>query len=154
MPVRYYYFFTAVLSIILILGLKDEKNAREYAQDGKYTTEMLGEVARHQEANPDIIVSLGYESDLSASVYLQEKYGIKSVFNVNYSHFDDNKVHDGWITDLAEKESIDFNKAGMYLGYYGEIENLMENNGVNLENFLQYKYGKYVLYINKFMDNI
>lgn len=154
LPVRYYYFFIAVLSIILILGLKDEKNAREYAQDGKYTTEMLGEVARNQEANPDIIVSLGYERDLSASVYLQEKYGIKSLFNVNYSHSDDNKVHDGWITDLAEKESIDFNKAGMYLGYHGEIENLMENNGVNLENFLQYKYGNYVLYINKFMDNI
>lgn len=145
--------FMVFLTLALIVGGKESESACLYAMDGKNTTEMMEQIARYEDLNPDIIISLGYEMDFSVSVYLQEKYGIKTVYNVNYSGNDGSVVQDGWRKDPEEREGIEFDKAHMYLGYGEKIESDMKNYGLNIEDFSAYKYGKYVLYVSKIFDD-
>lgn len=152
-PVCFYNFFMVFFALMLAAGYKDDESAWRYAQDGKNTTAMMEQVAEYKELNPDIVVSLGYEMDVSASIYLQERYGIKTVYNLNYSEGNGSLVYDGWRKDQKEKDSIEFDKAHMYLGYMNGIEDDMENHGLNLKDFSLYIYGDYALYIDKTLDD-
>lgn len=152
-PFSYYSFFMIFLAIMLASGYGDDESARKYAQDGKNTTEMMDQIAEYKDLSPDIIVSLGYEMDVSASIYLQEKYGIKTVYNLNYSRNDGSRVYDGWRTDQEEKDAIEFDEAHMYLGYANEIKSEMSNHGLHVEDFSLYTYGDYALYVDKIFDD-
>lgn len=151
-PVFCHYIFMVFLALVLTLGYKDDESACQYAQDGKNTTEMMGKIAEYGDMKPDIIVSLGYEMDVSVSVYLQEKYGIKTVYNVNYSGSDDGIAHDGWKKSLEEKDGIELDKGHIYMGYGEELEKDMEAYGLSMEDFSAYEYGKYALYVSNAFD--
>lgn len=144
-----YYVFITLMALVLIVGSNDAEQARAYGEDGKNTTAMLSMTAGYAGENPNIIVGMGYEKDYSASVYLQEKYDIKSVYNLYYSDAEDNAVHDGYLCDEDEKEEISIYDAGIFIGYPHTILPIMEEYGILPQNFEIYSFGDYVLYVSK-----
>lgn len=144
-----YYVFVTFMALTLIVGVNDEEQARTYAADGKNTTSMLSMAAAYADKNPNIIVGEGYEKDFSSSVYLQEKYHVKSVYNLYYSTVENGIVRDGYLCDADEKEAITIDEAQMFIGYPDMLIPIMEEYGISRQNLESYAFGDYVLYIVK-----
>lgn len=144
-----YYMFVIFMALAMITGVNDEDRARGYAEDGKNTTIMLSKVVEYADETSNIIVGIGYEEDFAAAVYLQEKYNIKSTYNLFYTARKDNIVHDGYICDADEKETITLEEAQIFMGYSHAIIPIMEEYSISQQNFELYTYGDYALYIRK-----
>lgn len=144
-----YYVFVIFMALTLIMGVNNEEQARIYAEDGKNTTSMLCMAATYADENPNIIVGMGYEKDISASVYLQEKYHVKSVYNLYYSIVENGMARDGYRRDMNEKEAIAIDEAQMFIGYPDMLIPIMEENGIFKQNLESYAFGNYALYIVK-----
>lgn len=144
-----YYVFITCMAFILIIGSNDEEQARIYAKDGKNTTSILSMAASYADGNSNIIVGMGYEKDCSASVYLQEKYHIRSVYNLFYSPVEGDMVRDGYLCDADEKEMIAIEEAQMFIGYPDTITSLMGEYDISLQGFESYAFGDYMLYVLK-----
>ena len=137
------------------MGFDFKEMATIYAVDGKNSTAVLRKIAEYSEKSPDVLVSLTAECDISASMYLQEEYGMDSVYNINYSiQKEDGKAYDGWVCRQKEKECIYFDEAQIYFGYDDTIEKLMLGCNLKLENFNLYSFGNYVIYVDKNIDEV
>lgn len=142
-----YYMFVICMALVLITEVNDEERARVYAEDGKNTTAMLSQVAEYANENPNITIGIGYEQDFSASVYLQEKCNIDSAYNLLYSARKGNIVCDGYVCDVDERATIILDEVEIFMGYPYIITSIMEEYGIQQENFELYTYGDYVLYV-------
>lgn len=123
-----------------------------YAQEGKDITVLAENVAKYKDKNPSVVAALEYELDASISVYLEEEYGIKSVYNVYYNGYNDGGVQDGYLRETG-RESILFEEADMYIGYSEKIEPLMEERKVAVGEYNRYDFGKFSMYVLKTIDN-
>lgn len=146
---RGYYVFVTSMALVLIMGSNDAEQAHVYAEDGVNTTALLRTAAEYADDSSNIIVGMGYEKDYSVSVYLQEKYHLKSVYNLYYSAAEGNVVHDGYLCDEDEKETITIKDAQIFIGYPHMMTPIMEEHGVFQQEFEIYSFGDYALYVAK-----
>lgn len=144
---RYGYFIFAVFMILsLIHGVDDENRGILYAEDGQNTTAMLEYVGEKSLDMPNVIVDIDYEMDVSASVILQDKYGIATVYNMNYNKPEGNVAKDAYISGDEETQDILISEADIYMGYTGSIEKLMDDHEIDRSDFESTQFGDYVVY--------
>lgn len=144
----YYHMFIILMALMLFGSVNDEERAVQYAEDGKNTTAMMEAVAEYVNEYGDIniVVGLDYEMDFSASVYLQEKYDIKTVYNLFYQKNEDRMVYDGYLCEPDEKQAITVDEAQMFVGYPDKITEFMETYGIGTEEFDRLKFGEYTIF--------
>lgn len=92
-------------------------------------------------------MDIDYEMDFSASVILQDKYQLSSVYNVNNNGITDGTVADCYIEDDEKMEEIPIAEAEIYLGYPDKVEELLTEYGMDISIFNKAIFGNYVVYI-------
>ncbi len=91
--------YFGVMGILLMAHVDDEIGAREYADDGATITALFAQVSDVNQDGDKILVDIDFEQDYSSAVYLLYKYGIRDVYNVNYSDRDDDRYYNVYDSD-------------------------------------------------------
>jgi len=146
-----YYVITVVLMTGIINYFDIQEYADTYVEEGLSNTAVLETVGENAGPESRILVSLDPELDYSTSIYLQEKFGILYTYNMTFSENEEGMATDAYKKSEKEKERafIRCEEADIYIGYLNEIENIMTEAGLKLDDFRQYAYGKYVVYVMK-----
>lgn len=149
----YYSMFILLMGLLLYGSTNDEERAINYAKDGKNSTAMLEAVAGYTYENGDIniVTGMDYEMDLSACIYLQEKYNIKTVYTLFYKKSNNGIINDGYICGSDEKQYITLDEVQMFIGYPDQITEFILKHGMEVEKFNRLRYGDYVIFSK---DNI
>lgn len=92
-------------------------------------------------------MDIDHEMDFSASVILQDKYQLSSVYNVNYNGVTDGTVEDCYIEDDEKMEEIPIAEAEIYLGYPDKVEELLMEYGMDISMFNKAIFGNYAVCI-------
>lgn len=164
------YFIYAVILLCYIGYLFHDvaDNAREYAADGKSTTQMLDYVQKIVETeNVDIVCALDPELNYSASTYIN--YSNLNKTAVMYLYDPDDNIYDFHrdvfgemdkysIHNADDDSDYSFDTADMYIGYNssGEgstniINNLLELYGIE-EDYNTISFDNYVVYLRKTIE--
>ena len=142
--------FALLMVIALIHGVDDENRGHQYAEDGKNTTAMIEFVGVASGRNPKVIVDIDYEMDMSASVILQDKYHISSVYNINYNGaVQEEYAGDWYIADEEEEDKIPITAAEIYMGYPDKLEKLMAECDMDISEYDKRVFGDYVVLIRR-----
>ena len=145
-----YHMFALLMVIALIHGVDDENRGHQYAEDGKNTTAMIEFVGVASGRNPKVIVDIEYEMDMSASVILQDKYHISSVYNINYNGaVQEEYAGDCYIADEEEEDKIPITAAEIYMGYPDKLEKLMAECDMDISEYDKRVFGDYVVLIRR-----
>ena len=145
-----YHMFALLMVIALIHGVDDENRGHQYAEDGKNTTAMIEFVGVASGRNPKVIVDIDYEMDMSASVILQDKYHISSVYNINYNGaVQEEYAGDCYIADEEEEDKIPITAAEIYMGYPDKLEKLMAECDMDISEYDKRVFGDYVVLIRR-----
>lgn len=123
----------------------------KYAQEGVNLNSLVEKVVEYKEQEPIIVAAMEYELDSSISVYLQEEYGIGTVYNVYCTGYQDGVIKDAYLEETG-KESILFEEADMYIGYPEKIEPLMEERNLVISRYNRYDFGEFSMYASKEFD--
>ena len=149
-PLGYY-----AIAIILVTGIINYYDIQEYAdayvQEGIDNTAVLETVGENADQGTKILVSLDPELDYSTSIYLQEKFDIVHTYNMTFSENEEGMASDAYkrSEEEREKSAIRCEEADIYVGYLNEIETFMTSIGLQMNDFRQYVFGKYVVYVMK-----
>ena len=146
--VSVYQMFAILMVFSLLHGVDDENRAQKYALDGQNTTAMVEFVGEQAGRNSKVVVDIDYEMDFSATVILQDKYQLSSVYNVNYGGITDGTVTDCYIADKSELRKIPVTEAEIYLGYPEKVEKLLTEYSMDLSAFDKVTFGNYAVYIH------
>lgn len=145
-----YSIFVIIIFTSISMTSKVWKKGVEYAESGRNAEAVMQEVAEYRERNPVVISAMDSELDMSATLYLQEMYGIKRGYTTFY--YNDNE----YVTDIHrisddELEKIHFTMGDMYITKENEeiIQGLMSEHSMDIDEFVRKDHGQYVLYIRK-----
>ena len=90
------------------------------------------------------------EMDMSASVILQDKYHISSVYNINYNGaVQEEYAGDCYIADEEEEDKIPITAAEIYMGYPDKLEKLMAECDMDISEYDKRVFGDYVVLIRR-----
>ncbi len=137
--------FTA-FALILFLSNNNQDDAQQYAQDGVNTTALLNKVNELYINGDNILVDLGYEKDFSAEAFLEEKYGISTVYNVNHSPSDNGLFYDSYHQSTVESTPISLDEADIIIRYKNNSEEILQIDNLD-SDFTLYEFGRYLLYV-------
>ena len=144
----YYYMFVAISGYVLFMNLPDQYYAEEFTRNGHEITACLARIGELASEDTPILVDLDYEEDKSASIYLEEKYGVNSVYNVNYSPNVDGRFHDVYNPSSMEDDSISETDAKIMLVYTGDDGDIVKKRGAS-DRYRTEDFGSFTLYIKE-----
>ena len=111
-------------------GRNDQQMALSYARDGAATTQMLDRVGELAERDDVVMVDIMAEPEVSAGIYLKDRFGLENVFG--YSIEED--------PDSVMKE------ADFLIGYPDILEKDAAGCGLSREDYTEYTYFIYALW--------
>lgn len=141
------YLFILGISLLIVFKASDIRgSASRYVIEGIQTTQLLETVYNASERKEsNILVCFGYEADFSASVYLQNKYGLSNVYNVYYSDNSDGKYHKGYPSSESQN-SITLNEVDIFLGKSELLNSLFFEQEINTDEIQKTEIGIYSIY--------
>ncbi len=115
-------------------GRNDQQMALNYARDGAATTEMLNKVGELAGKEDIIVADVIYEADISAAVYLKDRFGLDKV--CAYGEY-----------GSAEEIPVDMKNVKFFIGYPDVLETRIAEYGMRREDFTEYRYFIYALWV-------
>ncbi|MBQ8945691.1 MAG: hypothetical protein IJ058_13765 [Lachnospiraceae bacterium] len=115
-------------------GRNDQQMALNYARDGAATTEMLNKVGELAGKEDNIVADIIYEADISAAVYLKDRFDLDNVYA--YGEY-----------GSAEEIPVDMKDVVFFIGYPDVLESRIAEYGMQREDFTEYRYFIYALWV-------
>lgn len=148
--------YSAFMGFLLIVHVNDELGAREYAEDGATITALFSKVSEIYKDDDKILVDIDFEQDYSTAVYLLYEYGIRNVYNVNYSEREDDRYYNRYDSEF---DYLDYGKADSITLDDATIIIREKNMSVETEsikdddNYDMYEYGNYQLFVKNMLGH-